>query len=162
MSSSDSSPTPPPLPADASTVGRAARGKWQFSMKTLMLATTGVALFFGFAAALPASFSQALLGLIWIAATGWLATGVVFAKGDQRAFCIGALIMISSTWTRLGGRFIQGMFEIFTLLSGGSQLPHALNLWIEHLLLFGAAVANGWFCVYARHYFESTAPAERE
>jgi len=140
------SPTPPPLPPN--------RKPWQFSMRTMMIGMTGFAFLCGFAAALPAAFSQALIGLIWILATGWLVTGLFFAQGDQRAFCIGAAIVVSSTWTQIGGRFLQGMFQIFGLFFGGIKLPVAVTAWLDLSLIAAVAVLNGWFCIRARHYFE--------
>jgi hypothetical protein len=123
----------------------------------MMIGITAFAILCGFAAAVPAAFSQALIGLIWIAATGWLVTGLFFAQGDQRAFCIGAAIVVSSTWTRIGGRFLQGVFQIFALFFGDIELPGAVTAWLDLGLIAVVAVLNGWFCVYARHYFERQA-----
>jgi len=138
-------PTPPPLPTPK---------RWQFSLRTMLIGMTAFALFLGLTTTLPTAFSQLLLGLIWIAATGWLVTGLFFAHGDQRAFCIGAAIVVSSTWTGIGGRFLQGLFEIFSLLFGGIDLPNALDLWLNHSVIATTALANGCLCIYARRYFE--------
>ncbi len=132
--------------------------KWQFSLRTMLFGTTAFAIFLGLATALPTAFSQALIGLIWIAATGWLITGLFFAHGDQRAFCIGAAIVVSSTWTGIGGRFLQGFFEIFSLLFGGIDLPRAITLWLNHSVVAATALANGWLCIQARRYFEQESP----
>ena len=136
---------PPPFPEQKS---------WQFSLWSLMIGMTGFALFCGLLSVFPTALSQAILGLVWLAATGWLVTGLFFARGDLRAFCIGASIVVSSTWTGIGGRFLQGMFEVFSLLLGGSAFGTATTLWIDHGILAAAAVANGYFCIYARRYFE--------
>lgn len=119
-----------------------------------MIAMTGLAFICGLASALPTFFTQALVGMIWIAATGWLVTGLFFARGDQRAFCIGAAVVVSSMWSRLGGRFIQGMLQMVSGLSGGLFLSEAISAWLDLTLIAGAAVANGWLCIRARHYFE--------
>ena len=141
-----SNPEPPPLPS---------QGKpWQFSMRTILLGITGFALLCVLISEFPAPFSQAFLGLIWIAATGWVVTGLFFARGDERAFCIGVAIVISSTWTGIGGRFLQGAMGIFSLLSADTVLPRAAKLWVDHSVFAVAAVANGYLCIRARRYFQ--------
>lgn len=139
------SPTPPPFPAKKS---------WQFSMRAMMIGMTVFAILCGMTVALPIAFSQLIVGLIWIGATGWLLTGLVFARGDQRAFCIGAAVLVSSTWTGIGGRFLEGIGRILFLLTGGMSLADGLTLWIDHAVIALAAIANGYFCIWARHYFE--------
>ncbi|MGI9430415.1 MAG: hypothetical protein ACR2NM_17265 [Bythopirellula sp.] len=125
-------------------------------MRAMMQLVTAIAVFFGIAAALPSAFSQAILGLGWIVASGWLVTGIVFAKNDSRAFCIGAAIVTSSMWTGIGGRFIQGISgvlrQLLAALDAGPQT--ALELWLVHFALLVTAVANGYLCIYARRYFE--------
>ncbi len=116
-----------------------------------MIGMTGFAIFFGFAATLPAAFSHTLIGLIWIGASGWLVTGLFFARGDQRAFCIGAAMVVSSMWSRIGGRFMQGMFDILGLFVA---LPLTTKAWLDLGLIVVTAIANGYLCIRARHYFE--------
>lgn len=148
----------PPLPPEAfSAPDEASRG-WQFSLQTLLGALTGIAIFCGLMTALPAPFanalSQALIGLVWIVAAGWLVTGLFYARGDQRAFCIGAVVVVSSTWTKIGGRFLQGIFQMFTSVFGGLRLPDFIIAWLDLTLIVAIAAANGWACVLARRYFE--------
>ena len=138
---------PPPLPP---------RHKlWQFSLKQLLIATTAFAFVCGLAATLPLAFSKALIGFIWIAAAGWLLTGGFYARGDQRVFCLGALLAISSMWTRVGGAFVQGVSEVFLLFVGAVELPRAVLAWLDLALVLTAAVINGWLCIKARRYFEA-------
>jgi len=117
----------------------------------MMLVMTGFAILCGFASALPAAFSHALIGLIWIGASGWLVTGLFFAHGDQRAFCIGSALVVSSMWTRIGGRFMQGMSDILGLFVA---LPITTKAWLDLGLIVATAIANGYLCIRARHYFE--------
>lgn len=145
--------TIPPLP-DSSPVSLPPRSKWQFSLRTLLTGVTALAFILGIISLLPAAFSQAIIGIFWIAATGCLVTGLFFAQGDQRAFCIGAAVVFSSTWTHIGGRFLQGIFDIFSLLSNGGPMPQSLKLWLYHLAITLVACANGWLCIQARRYFE--------
>lgn len=119
-----------------------------------MLGMTGFAVLCGFFALLPDAFGHILIGSIWIAATGWLITGLVFAKGDQRAFCIGAVVVVSSSWTGIGGRFLDGVTSLLFLLTSGMPLPSEVSMLAKHVALAAAAVANGYFCIRARHYFE--------
>jgi len=130
-----------------------------------MTGMTGFAIFCGLVIALPYSINQALLGLAWIAATGWLVTGIVFAKGDARAFCIGAATVASSMWTSLGGRFAQGIGGFVRTIGvqfgeygggvyGGYAGDSGFELWFVHICLVAAAIANGYFCIRARRYFE--------
>jgi len=145
MSNADS-PTPPPLPPGRKT--------WHFSLRSLMIGMTSFAILFGLGAILPYAFSQVLTGLVWIMASGWLVTGLFFARGDQRAFCIGAAVVVSSMWSRIGGRFLQGVFQIFGLFFGGIDLPSGVTAWLDLSLIVVTAVANGYLCIYARRYFE--------
>ena len=95
-----------------------------------------------------------MVGIAWIAAAGWLVTGIFFASGDQRAFCIGAVVVVSTMWTGIGGRFIAGIFELAGLFSGGFAFAGTLKLWLDLVVIAGAAVANGYLCILARRYFE--------
>ncbi len=116
---------------------------------------TGFALWCGFVTLLPVAFSQLVIGALWLAAAGWLIVGVVFGKGDQRAFCLGAAVVVSSMWTSIGGRFIEGFSQVVGMLfPNGWGPPLAIELWLNLVLLTVAAVANGWLCVRARQYFE--------
>ncbi len=151
MPSVDSPPEPPPLPAGRKT--------FQFSLRTLMLCMTGFALWFGVVAVLPGFLSNMLLGALWLAGSGWLLTGIVFARGDLRAFCIGAAVVVTSTWTGIGGQFLEAFRILGSSLLGGLVDPHSARmasmlLWFKHLALFGAALANGYLCIRARRFFE--------
>ena len=130
--------TKPILPPTDSTAGneRPGRSPWRFSLRTLILAMTLLAVWCWFVSVLPTSFSQILVGLAWIIGTGWLVTGIFFAYGDQRAFCIGAAVVVSSMWTRVGGRFIQGVFDLASQILGGMRFSQAVTLcsWFIQIL----------------------------
>ena len=145
MPTADSPPEPPPLPN---------RKAFQFSLRTMMIGMTGFAFLCGFASVLPAAFSHALIGLFWIGASGWLVTGLFFARGDQRAFCIGSAMVVSSMWTRVGGRFMQGMADIFGMFV---VMPLGMKAWFDLGLIVATALANGYLCIRARHFFERKA-----
>ena len=151
MTSIESSPEPPPLPSD--------HRAWQFSLRSLMIGMTAVALWCGFTVVLPGVLSNLLLGGLWFGISGWLLTGLVFARGDTRAFCIGAAIVVTSSWTGMGGQFLEAFRTLGSLLAQGLGLPYSeglasLLLWFKHVALLVTAIANGWFCIRARHYFE--------
>ena len=158
-----SEPQPPPvLPDNASAEGSVAR--WQFSLKALFRFTTIFALLLGFSVVMPSSLSMLLTGAIWLAISGGLVTGLIFARGDQRAFCIGAAIVVSSLWTGIGGRFMQGVHWIY----GSSGFPGqivpgqlftvsiGMSAWLDLAVIGVTAILNGIFCVYARRFFQQT------
>jgi hypothetical protein len=118
-------------------------------MRSLLIATTCFAVWCVLVSQFPGSLSQLLIGAVWFLATGWLAVGLVFGRGDQRAFCIGALLVVSSMWTGLGGQYLQGFHSLF--LRG---LSDSLTAWLKLAMIAATAVANGWFCVRARRFFE--------
>ena len=125
----------------------------QFSLRTLLLGFTLFALFCGLTLTLPAFISQILIGAAWIASAGWLVTGICFAQGDQRAFCIGAFIVIASMWTGVRSRFVEGITSFLALL-GAWTASGQIARWLDLVLLLLAAIANGRLAVRARHYFE--------
>lgn len=133
-----------------------ASGHVRFSLHRLLVAMTALAVGCGFAALMPLEVSHLLIGLIWIVTLSVLTVGVVFGRGDQRAFCIGALIVASSVWTNIGGRYMQGVHHVYEILTLGSGVSLPLMLWLDLAVLFVTAVANGWLCTRARGYFERT------
>ncbi|NOY42145.1 MAG: hypothetical protein GXP26_09945 [Planctomycetes bacterium] len=123
----------------------------RFSLRSMMIAMTAFALWCGFVAVLPTPLSQLLVGSLWFVATGWLATGLFFAKGDQRAFCIGAVLVVSSMWTGIGGQYMNGFHRLVSL-----GQPWAV--WIDFGMIAVTAIANGYFCILARRYYERRHP----
>ena len=126
----------------------------QFSLRTLLGLMTSLALLCGFAAVLPAALTQIVIGAIWIVAASVLITGIFFGKGDERAFCIGATVALSSMWTGPGGRFMMGIHSLFELLFGGLNLPETVTLWFDLAVHVFLVLANGWLCIRARGYFQ--------
>jgi hypothetical protein len=121
----------------------------RFSLRTLLIATTCFAFWCALVSLLPAALSQLLVGAVWFVATGWLVTGLVFGQGDQRAFCIGALLVVSSMWTGIGGQYMHGFHTLFT-----RSIADSLTVWMNLVMIAGTAFANGWFCIWARRFFE--------
>ncbi len=117
-----------------------------------MIGMTAFAILCGIAAVLPRELSNLLIGLVWIMAAGWLTIGLVFARGEKQAFCIGAAIVFTSMWTTLGGRFFSGAHDTFLLLFGG--FTNRVPIWFDVLCLAAASIANGYLCIRARRYFE--------
>jgi hypothetical protein len=135
----------------------------RFSLRTLLRVTTALAVICGLGTVLPASASQVILGAIWIAISGWLITGIVFAKGDARAFCIGAAVVATSMWTGVGGRFAGGISSYLRGIPldwGVSSFGdvQVLETWLIHIVLVATAVGNGYLCILARRYFERESP----
>jgi hypothetical protein len=127
---------------------------WRFSLSSLFWATTVIALGCGFAVIVPVEISHLLIGLIWIIAFGVLTVGLIFGRGDRRAFCIGAFVMVASVWFDIGGRVMQGVHYLFGVLSLGYGVPLQVMLWLDLGVLAALAVANGWLCVRARQFIE--------
>ena len=147
MSTDSPAPTPPPPPREASSPTLLLGIPLQFSLRTLLIGTTFFAFWCALVSQLPVAFSLLLVGAIWFIATGWLVTGIVFGRGDQRAFCIGAVLVVSSMWTGIGGQYIHGFHSLFP--------PNgAVAAWLDLVLIAGTAAANGWFCIWARRFFE--------
>lgn len=146
---STDSPTPPPLSRDASSRTKLPGIPLRFSLRSLLMVTTCFAFWCALVALLPAAFSQLLVGAIWFVATGWLVMGVVFGQGDQRAFCIGAVLVASSMWTGIGGQYMHGFHRLFSSSSAG-----AFAVWLDLMMIAGTAIINGWFCIWARRFFE--------
>jgi len=142
---STSEPKPPPCPSEEST--QKPTIPWRFSLRSLFGVTTVSAVLLAFGVVMPASLSWIANGAIWIVAAGWLVIGMVYGRGDQRAFCIGAALVMSSVWTGVGGRYMQG----FHMLFGAERL---LAAWVDLVVLGATAILNGIFCVFARRYFE--------
>lgn len=135
-------PVPPPFPG-----GKASKRRgWQFSLRTLLIACTAAAVFFWLVSWLPI-LTQILIGLVEVATVGVLVVGVVFARGDQQAFCIGAAVVVTSMWTGVGARLIDALYHLLRL---GGPLPL-----LKFLIVLAVAAANGWVCVRARRYFEA-------
>ncbi len=125
----------------------------RFSTRTLLRITTALALFLGFGTILPVVFSQIIIGAFWIVISGWLITGIVFAKGDARAFCIGAAVVATSMWTGIGGGFVGGIRSLLREILFLGSVGNA-ETWLIHIALAVTAVANGYLCILARRYFE--------
>jgi hypothetical protein len=123
----------------------------------LWLATTMVAVVAALASILPQrvgnALTQLLTGGIPLAATGWLATGLLVARGERQAFCLGGLVVFASLWTSAGGSFLEGFAQLvgFPLLSLGLTFP--LIAWLKLLGLGVAAYANGRLCVRAYRFY---------
>jgi len=124
----------------------------------MMIGITGFAIVCGISSTVP-FFSGIVLGGLWLVLSGWLVTGMVLATGDSRAFCIGAAIVVASTWTGMGGQFLQSVQRMVMSIipyNGGPSplLPGSFVMWLKHLILLAAAFANGWLCIRAHRYFE--------
>jgi hypothetical protein len=113
---------------------------------------TGFAVWCGLTLALPAALTQILMGLVWLAASVFLLTGLVFARGDAQAFCLGAVLVVTSTWTGLGGRLMDGVHRLLQFVSSTS-VGDALWLWVDLVVLTSAAVGMGWLAVVSRRFF---------
>jgi hypothetical protein len=127
---------------------------WRFSLSSLFWATTVIALGCGFAVIVPVEISHLLIGLIWMIAFGVLTVGLIFGRGDRRAFCVGAFVVVASVWFDIGGRVMQGVHYLFGVISFGYGVPLQMMLWLDLGVLAALAVANGWLCVRARQFFE--------
>jgi hypothetical protein len=126
----------------------------QFSLRFLFGAMTVLAVGCGLAVLMPVEISHLLIGLIWIIALSVLVVGLFFARGDQRAFCVGAFIVASSVWTDIGGRFMQGVHYLYQVLTFTHGVSLPVMLWLDLAVLALTAVLTGWLCIQARRYFE--------
>lgn len=121
-----------------------------------MIGMTGIAAIFGTMAVMPYVAILLLVFVTSYAATGVLTTGVLFGRGDQRAFCIGALVVVLSSWTPTGGGFLGEVVNTFDWLLGGFGMALAtyLEAGLKYVVLAILAMINGWLCIRARRYFE--------
>ncbi|MEQ8838508.1 MAG: hypothetical protein RID07_17015 [Lacipirellulaceae bacterium] len=117
---------------------------------------TALGLLCGLAQLLPLGFSLFVLSVLNLAITSVAATGLLFAKGQRRAFCLGALLTVGYTWTTGGGVMLQ------QAISSYRSSTSAIWLWFKYAVLVAAAIANGLLCIYARRYFERTDPASKD
>lgn len=146
----DNPPIPPPLPGESETAACARKTRWQFSLRSMMLLMTGTAIAFGLLSTMPI-VNGIVLGGFWLVASGWLLTGIVFATGDQKAFCIGAMIVVASTWTGMGGMLLESAQSL--AFNIGVPVSGWFGIWLKHLVLLASAVGNGWICIRARRYY---------
>ena len=137
------SSSPPPLPEERTD----SLPPLRFSLRTMLIGTTAFAVFFALEVLLPNAPSKILVGALWLAVTGWLLTGLVFGRGDQRAFCLGALLVITSMWTGIGGMFMDGFHRLI-----GRDFV-IVSIYVDFLIICLTAAANGWLCVKARRVF---------
>lgn len=146
-------PTPPPLPSERNATRM--QSGWQFSMRSMMLGVTVFATMCGLLVVLP-HVTIIALGLALYATVGVLTTGILFGRGNQRAFCIGALTVVLSTWTRTGGGLLGEIVDIFEwfLRDFGVNLHIYVEAALKYFVLIPLAIANGYLCIRARHYFE--------
>ncbi|MDC0935621.1 hypothetical protein OAS39_05000 [Pirellulales bacterium] len=144
---------PPPFSTDLPRDGESARRPpFRFRVRTLLILTTLVAAACVISTVFPLPFSQLMIGGGWVLAASWLAMGALFGRGDRQAFCIGAVVVLSSMWTGVGGQFMEGVRRSAYFL--GAAPAGAGLLWFDAAVLAAAAAGNGWFCVRARRYFE--------
>jgi hypothetical protein len=127
---------------------------WRFSLRSALIGTACFAVWCSIVVVLPQSLNLLLIGLLWTALAGLLVTGLVFARGKVRAFCIGATIVYASMWTRSGGMLMEGLQQLAGLLLRPLNAPDTLSHWIDLGLLSVIAFANGQFCVLAKCWFE--------
>ena len=129
---------------------------YRYSLRTLFRINTILAAVLAAAVIMPSGLNQILNGTVWIGGTSWIVIGLVYARGDRRAFYIGAALVVSSIWTGLGGRYMQGFHQLY----GHGRLidvSSLLSSWIDLMVIAATAAINGIFCVYARRYFERNA-----
>ena len=138
---------PPPPPGHAGTPPQVSNKGLRFSMRSMLIGITVFALWCAFVSLLPAAFGHLVVGAMWFVITGWLVTGLFFARGDQRAFCIGAGLVVFSMWTDFGGQFMNGFHQLIRV--GRPWTP-----WTDFLMIAITAIANGWVCIWARRYFQ--------
>lgn len=92
-------PAPPPVPPPPLQRG------WprvQFSLRTQLIVVTAVAVLLGLYVVAPASVIAIIGSLIFWVLPAPLLAGVVYGRGDLRAFSIGGLIPIVPAWISSG------------------------------------------------------------
>lgn len=129
------------------------QSRLQYDLRSLLLLATAFTLLCAAVTILPQAINQLLVGAAWIAAIGWMATGVVFARGESQAFCLGVAVALSSLWTGVGGRFLEGAVQVVGWPVGGLRLGSGPLPWIELALTLAAGTANGRLCQRAYRYY---------
>jgi len=151
-------PTPPPLQLD--TEGTVEKRPLRavpirFSLRTLLRIMTGLAILFGLATVLGINLGPLFVQIVWLVATGWLVTGLFYARGDQRAFCIGAIIIVSSKWLGADSRFWFVMADTLTDATDTLGIPRGPVIeCVYFAFILAVATCNGYLCILARRYFE--------
>ncbi|MCA9235629.1 MAG: hypothetical protein KDA44_09150 [Planctomycetales bacterium] len=153
-------PIPPPPPRDPPAAPpqsdpAAAARRFRFSVRTALLVTTVLAIGCGVAKLIPYGITLLLTGATWIAGASWLATGVLFGRGDRQAFCVGGSIVVLSMWSQAGGQLLEGVRTLLRPL-GLFGLGDSFTPWLELLIVAAAVVGNGLLCVRARRWHQST------
>ena len=146
---------PPVLPPEQVPLTIVSGRRWSFSLRTLLLCLTALAILFGLAKAFEIDISAILIQLIYLALSGVLVTGVFFAKDDRRAFCIGGTIVLSSKWFGESNRFWFVMADTLTDATDSIGIPRSFLIeWFYLGFIIIVAIVNGLLCIRARRFFE--------
>ena len=148
---------PPPLPREQAPLATVAPRRWRFSLRSLLIATTAIALLLGLLIVLPTMARGLLLGGAWLVMTSWTIVGIIYARGDKRAFCIGTAVVVASMWTGLGGQFMnsaEGLAFFIAELTSTSGGFAEMRFMLKQFILLVIAALNGLLCVKARRFFE--------
>lgn len=105
-------------------------GRWQFSLWHLLVAMTVIAVLLGIAVMAGPLFSYVVYAFATIALmvlASAIAAGLVYGKGDARAFCLGAgsgvgAVLLSQGWTSFvgmlgGARSFGGLLTLLSWLA---------------------------------------------
>lgn len=158
--------SPPPehqeiLPDDAKLVSEARISGFRFSLRTLLVSFTALAVSLGLAKGLDIDLLSLLIQFAWVAVTGCVITGLFFAQHDQRAFCIGAGLVLSSKWLGGSNRFWFVMSDTLSDTTDLIGIPRGPILEIIYLGFTALiAIANGLLCIQAMRYFDRTNPPQ--
>jgi hypothetical protein len=125
----------------------------RFALSSLLLAVTAAAVLGGVVILLPRPLNQLLVGAAWLAACSWFFSGLLFARGERQAFCLGQAVALASLWTGVGGRFMEAGTQLTGMPFGGFPLGGTLLPWVELTMLLTAGAACGRLCQIARRRY---------
>lgn len=132
---------------DASRRQTPRRPRWQFSLRSILVATTIVAVLLGLGALAGPLFAYiasvaATVGLMVLASA--IAAGLVYGRGDVRAFCLGA-------GAGIGALLLTQGWSVFSALLGGARSLGGFASFATWLAVHAAGVvAAGITSVFLR------------
>jgi hypothetical protein len=137
------SPTASPIPPSREQD----RPRFQFSLRSQLIAVTAVAVLLGLYVVAPRFFTILLGALVYWVLPAPLLAGAVYGRDETRAFSIGGLIPWVPVWVGGGQPFVYAMWY------GQANFPAWVPV-VAAVLTVAASGACGVLVVATRRWFE--------
>jgi hypothetical protein len=128
------------------------RPRIQYRLRTLFGLTAGVAIVCSVVFALPNWAAVPILLAAFITFPAVLTTGLVYGRGYQRTFCLGALFPVGMAFLLTTPLF--GNYVWFASLDGTGQGNEVLIFRIAIVVVFVLSLVVGMLCVATRRILE--------